>query len=161
MEVIAFIVVGWILFSYILAEVVPALFMLVCYLISWLFLSLWEILKGAGQLLAWLTIWGVRIIGWISIQSGLFLYILFDEWLRGPRAEETADQDGEQEQEQDAYGAALALFGLSEPFFEADLKRVYRQMIKSAHTDVGGTNEAAVALNSARDLVMAVKGWKC
>jgi hypothetical protein len=32
--------------------------------------------------------------------------------------------------------------------------------MKAAHTDIGGTKDAAVALNTARDLVVEVKGWK-
>jgi DnaJ-domain-containing protein 1 len=109
----------------------------------------------------------------MAVNAGLFIAILFDEWRRGRRQEageqafadegDADEQDDEQEQEQarqDDYAAALALLGLSEPFTQADLKRLYRKAMKTAHPDAGGAKETAQALNTARDLIAALKGWK-
>jgi hypothetical protein len=157
MDAIVAIVVCWVIGSLVIAELGPLLLEGASYLIRFLFICVGETLK----LLALAACRSAQGVWSLTV----FLFILADEWRRGPRAEEAeeelfGEEEQEEEQKQDAYGAALALLGLREPFAKADLKRVYRQAMKTAHTDAGGTNEAAVALNTARDLVMAVKGWK-
>jgi len=165
MEVAFFFVIGWIIFSHIVAEVLPHLFQLLGMLIRFLCLCIWEILQLLGKIAAFVGKYGFRAARWTCSQSWLFLIILLDEWRHGPAAEEAEeelfeDEEGEEDQRQAAYDAALALLGLKEPFELADLKRVYRQAMKREHTDVGGTKEAAAGLNAARDLVMEARGWK-
>lgn len=58
-----------------------------------------------------------------------------------------------------AYGAALALLGLSDPVTRPALQRAYRRAIVMAHPDHGGTVQDAQAINVARDIIRAANGW--
>lgn len=164
MEVILFLV-AWVLFAEIVGVVLPVLIVLLGQAVQLLCLCVWVILRVLGLTMARLAMHGLRATRWTCRQGWLFLIILLDEWSHGPRTEEAEEklfenEEGEGNQRQGAYDAALALLSLKEPFALTDLKRVYRQAMKAAHTDVGGTKETAAALNTARDLVMEVRGWK-
>lgn len=157
----------WICGSIIFAEIFPALIELFIYLVQFAFLCLWHAVKG--------MLWILRHIGdalgrsaahgWHHLR--LFLALLFEEWRHGPQAGDQEDEEPVFADDDDAddphpspYDLALAILGLREPFTHADLKHVYRQGMKQAHTDVGGRKEDAQALNAARDLVMQTHGWK-
>lgn len=158
-------------------------FFVACIVIAEVFEKLPEILSDLGNLLCFLArcvcltvlllgkgLWVVAVyagkaIAVASIDAWLFATVLFDEWRRGAApaddtGAEAAQQPAEPEAPEDPYTAALRRLGLSEPFTLPDLKRVYRQAMKAAHTDMGGRKEDAQALNFARDFVMQVKGWR-
>lgn len=170
--VIIFLIVGWIVFCYIAAEVIPALLVLIYYAFAFFFMCVFESMKfmliGAG----WAVRWGTRILTrtivrlakgvyWVSREAGLFLYILLDEWRRGANTDESADAEPDEEDEaQHAYEAARTLFGLKPAFSRAALDRAYKQAMKRAHPDAGGSTEEAQVINAARDFLMQAEGWK-
>jgi hypothetical protein len=169
---------GWIVFSYAFAEFAPIILIGLCHLIGFLFLCLWEVVKLIARALGWLM---GRILGAVAtalrkcgqgLHLGLlFLFYLADEWRRGPAEEqddgafdeETGDQDYDEDRggaPRDPYEDALATLGLGPGFTPADLKRAYKQAIRLAHPDAGGSAAAAQAVNAARDFIARRHGWK-
>jgi len=162
MDILFIGLVLWIFGSMILAELLPAVIELSVYLVRYVFLCFWEALKLAFWLLGWVSTTGAKGAAWAFSHGALFFAILFEEWRNGAQ-QEVEDEPFEEEEEENplsAYEQALALFGLTEPFTQGELKAVYRQAMKSAHTDIGGTKEEAQALNAARDLIMKTQNWK-
>jgi len=53
--------------------------------------------------------------------------------------------------------AALALLGLREGASEAEIRAAYRQLMRDAHPDRGGSVEKAARLNQARDILLEGK----
>lgn len=152
----------WVFASYIFAELLPAFIELSIYLIRYVLMCVWEATKLTFSLAGWLAANGAKGTAWVFSQAWLFITILSEEWCNDPRAEEDDQKfiDNEEDTYPNDYDQALMLLGLAEPFSLGDLKQVYRQAMKTAHTDIGGTIEEAQALNAARDLVMKMKGWK-
>jgi hypothetical protein len=180
MEVFIFFIV-----FFIFAEIiVPLIRDLVIFLANFLALCIYEVLKLACRALAWLLTLALRGTVWIAAQTGhglawaaiqtargaylgcVFLFYLADEWLRGPREQESAtdeedfEDEAEQAREQDAYEQALARFGLAPGFTPDDLSRVYKRAIRKAHPDAGGSLDQAQAINAARDLIATRMGWR-
>ncbi len=89
----------------------------------------------------------------------VFFYLLADEVLH---TEDNADHPFNEnaETEEDPYIAALTLLGLQEDCTHAEFTRAFRSAIALAHPDRGGTNEQAMALNAARNIVRSHKGWR-
>jgi hypothetical protein len=59
-----------------------------------------------------------------------------------------------------AYSAACKLLGLPESGFTLpQLKERHRALIQRLHPDMGGSHQKAAAINAARDLIKATKGW--
>lgn len=174
MEVII-IFLAWILFSYVIAELIPALFTLTGYALCFLALCVFECAKFTLKVAAWAAVWIARGVIWAGVrsargvirasaQTGLFIFILIDEWRRGPDAgadaDETADDEADEAAEdeadaavQDPYAAACALLGLEPGFTRAALHSAYKQAMKHAHPDAGGNTQDAQAVNAARDLL--------
>lgn len=179
-------IVGWIIFAHVFAELAPLVFELFCCAIKWVFLVIWTALifvlgllaKGVAITLKAICrgLWKAAAIILKAFGRGLwnvalFAWLFIDELWRGPEAD--ADQaydhddadgarndDDEEEAAADAYAAALTLLGLDPGFTRDALKRAYKQLMRKAHPDVaGGSTEAAQAVNAARDLVMTAHGW--
>lgn len=165
---------GWIIFSHVIAEVLPELVRGIGYLIGFLLLCLWEVLKFAFRAALWLLrhgaiaiVWAVRVAARGLHLGFLFLFYFADEWRRGPQDEAGApdeefsgaapDDDGTSPA--DAYAQALALLGLTPGFTRAALKRAYRAAIRKAHPDAGGSAQAAQAVNAAYELILHAHGW--
>lgn len=124
----------------------------------------------------------LRGVIWCARQSAngvylgaIFLFCLGYEWLRGPEEaeEEPIPEDFGEEEEDPAeeepqqtfvldlsYFHAVALLGLQNGFTQAELSRAYKEAMKKAHPDAGGSVEAAQAVNAARDLITDHMGWK-
>lgn len=172
MEIIV-LIVGYIILCHIIAEVLPVFVSGLGYLIGFLFLCLWEVLKFTARAVLWLLWHGIIGVVWAARVSGcglylgfVFLFYLADEWRRGPQDAGAAEEDfsGAQSADDgqtaaDAYEQALALLGLAPGFTKAALKRAYRAAIRKAHPDAGGTAEAAQAVNSAYELILHGHGW--
>lgn len=162
MELLA-LLVGWIVFSCVFAAVVPAVltglgdfleFLFLCLIeaVAFLFRAvLWPLLKG----LIWLLWQGAR-----GLRAALLiLFYLADEWRRGPQTESPAGEECE-DAAVDLYARAAIRLGLPLTFTAADLQRAYREAIREAHPDAGGSLEEAQIINAARDLIAQAHGWK-
>lgn len=60
----------------------------------------------------------------------------------------------------DNLGEALSLLGLTDDCTREQLDAQHKKLIRKLHPDVGGTTGLAAAINQARDLIIAQKGWK-
>jgi hypothetical protein len=164
MDAIVFIVICWVAFSLVIGELGPFLLEGAVYLIDFLFICLREVLK----LLALAVYRSAQGIWQLTV----FLFILADEWRRGPRDEETGEEEnpdhdqegfGEEREEMpppDPYEEAMALLGLPPGFSRTALQRAWKEKIRQVHPDAGGPNEEAQAINAARDFIAARKGWR-
>lgn len=153
---------GWIVFAYVFAALAPVLFELLCHLLEFLLICLFE----ASALLVRLIVRLIAISARAALRCGrwaglacVFMFYIADEWRRGPQAADAADDQSGQAPES-AYAQALACFGLPPGFTAAELERAYRQAIRKAHPDAGGSLEEAQTINAARDLVATARGWK-
>lgn len=98
----------------------------------------------------------------------IFVFYLLDEWLRGPRGEaastgETPSSEDEDEGQADlevAYAGACLRLGLMPGFTRAELRRAYKETMKSAHPDAGGSVALAQGVNEDRDFIMRYHDWK-
>ena len=182
MEVFIF----FILFFIFAEIIVPLIRDLVIFLANFLALCIYEVLKLVCRAFAWVLTLAFRGTVWIAARTGeglawaavriargaylgcVFLFYLADESLRGPREQEyAADEEEEdagdaeeQAREHDAYAQALARFGLAPGFTPDDLSRVYKRAIRKAHPDAGGSLDQAQAINAARDLIARRMGWR-
>lgn len=52
-----------------------------------------------------------------------------------------------------------AVLGIAPTATPEEIRRAYRQRIRVAHPDCGGSVEIAAGINAARDMAMARKGW--
>lgn len=160
----------WVIFSHVIAAVLPALVRGIGYLIGFLFICLWEVMKFVFRAAVWLLRHGAA--GLMRAGHGLrlahlFLFYLADEWRRGPREDANAAEeefsgavpDDDEPSAADAYDRALALLGLAPGFTQAALKRAYRAAISRTHPDAGGTDDAAQAVNGAYALILQTHGW--
>jgi hypothetical protein len=166
---------GWIIFCHVFATIAPPLITGIGYLIAFLFIAFVEALKLIAKGLALVLLWSAKGAVWLSIRAGRgaalaaeFIIILADEWWRGPGEPEAAEDepgDGASDDKagqdaRDPYADALACFGLSPRFTQAEFRRAYKQAIRKAHPDVGGSVVQAQAINIARDLIARRHGWK-
>ena len=133
-----------------LLTLLVALFQGVFSALGYIMRALWVALRTCGR--------GIRL-------AMLFAFFLVSEWLR-PSADESDEAASQHEGEDnaastapDAYGTALALFGLRPGFSRTALHAAYKQAIRAAHPDLGGSTEEAQAINAARDLIMRRHGW--
>ena len=73
-----------------------------------------------------------------------------DERRRAEEARRSAENEARGARE----NAALALLGLSPGASRRDVKRAWREKMKSAHPDHGGSTQKATRLNEARDFLL-------
>lgn len=156
--------VAWCIASMIFAEIVPlaleALWYALCYLIECFGVALGYLFKGMFRAIGWLA-----KQSWRGVSQGtLFLAFLAQEWWRGAASEDEGGRIDEDEPAgpfagQDPYHAALGLLGLAPGFSRPALNRAYKQAMKHAHPDAGGSSRKAQAVNAARELLMRAHGW--
>ncbi len=140
--------VGWLIF----AAIAPLLGQMLWHLGKFLLLCLKITLRLTGAALWWLATDGRRYAVAGVCAAFLFARIFWDEWHRP--AEEPGEGAGA-----DPFEAALALLGLHPAFTREELVKAYKQAIRRAHPDAGGSVKQAAAINAARDLIMIRKGW--
>ncbi|UEM04745.1 hypothetical protein JL101_004700 [Skermanella rosea] len=139
---------GWVVFAYVFAallHLLAFLLMCLCEALALLFRAvLWPLCKGLFRLLR---------------SAFLILFYFADELRRGPEREDRTDEPAEPEF-LDLYAQAAARLGLPPVFEAAELERAYRQAIRKAHPDAGGSVGDAQEINAARDLIVRARGWK-
>ena len=159
--------VAWCIASMIFAEFIPlaleALWYALCYLIECFGVALGYLFKGL-----------FRGIGWLAKKSwrGLLSLIQARESRDGAASEAADGGEGQSESEDtaeepqpaarpapDPYQVSLSLLGLEPGFSRAALSRAYKQAMKHAHPDAGGSTIQAQAVNAAREFLMRVHGW--
>jgi len=155
--------VAWCIASMIFAELVPlalealwyALWYALCYLFECFGVALAYLFKGL-----------FRAIGWLAKQSwrGLLSLVQAQEPRDGPASQDEdeakdADEKPQPAPSPDPYQASLGLLGLEPGFSRAALSRAYKQAMKHAHPDAGGSTIKAQAVNAARELLMRAHGW--
>lgn len=59
----------------------------------------------------------------------------------------------------DPWTLALKVFGLGANFTQAELVKRYRELMRRAHPDAGGSTEQASAINTAYSVIKKRKGW--
>ena len=168
-------IIIWLLYVFVISQLLPVLLELLAYLIGFLMLCLWtafkSILKGVWIGLCFLFRWTI-IKPMIALFRGLWTamllaWFLVVEVVMGPQAdepdhEERPYEEAEHDDAEDvasAYDAACRLLGFDPQGSQDELKRVYRTMIRRAHPDAGGCAAQAAAVNEARDLIKECRGW--
>lgn len=154
--------VAWCIASMIFAELVPlaleALWYALCYLIECFGVALGYLFKGLFRAIARLA-----RASWRGLR---FLALRARELGRGPATEDADEAEDTAEEPQpaprpapDPYQVALGLLSLEPGFSRTALSRAYKQAMKHAHPDAGGSTTKAQAVNAARDLLMRAHGW--
>jgi len=161
MEIIVALLVlylGYCLGVFFLFKVLPAMLYL-----GGLFAGL--CLREAGKLLLqagwWLIATGLPLAFAAGRNAALFISIFVDEWRHAddehhPQHEDDDDDEGVvvDDDDSDRLADALHLLGLQPGFNRDELNRAYKRAIRAAHPDAGGSDEAAAAVNGARDLIL-------
>lgn len=154
--------VAWCIASMIFAEFVPFVLELMwyalCYVAECFGVALKYLFKELFRGILWLAqrSWrSVRNVASRAQESG-----------HGPASEDTDEAEDAAEDEQpaprpapDPYQVALGLLGLEPGFSRAALTRAYKQAMKHAHPDAGGSTRRAQAVNAARELLLRAHGW--
>lgn len=89
----------------------------------------------------------------------------WDDVLEDDEEDEFDEEDDNQFDEESNSGKsrlkkAEEMLGLEEgDYDEKEMKRAFAQAMKTAHPDHGGTDEAARAVNNARDVIRKHHGW--
>lgn len=172
MDVIFIVLAVWVLFSIVFAEIMPVIFEFLGYALAY-------VLKCIGVALAavitCLLLALYRAVRWCARKcwrgiavAFVFLAILMQEWWRGPacddeyegeNAESAGDDKDKEPAARDPYQDAIDLLGLKPGFNRAALNRAYKQAMKHAHPDAGGSTRKAQAVNQARDFLKRARGW--
>ena len=153
--------VAWCIASMIFAEVIPLALEALWYALCYLF-------ECFGVALKYLFTGLFRAIGWLAKQSwrGLLSLVQARKSGDGP-ASADADEGAEAAEDAqpaarpapDPYQVSLSLLGLEPGFSRAALSRAYKQAMKHAHPDAGGSTRRAQTVNAARDLLLRAHGW--
>lgn len=99
----------------------------------------------------------------------IFIGFVIMEWVKGPDEEDAQEGDDEYYEEQnerepeqprvDPYLASLKLFGLKPGFSRNAFDKAYKQAIRKAHPDLGGSTRDAQIVNAAREIIVRRHGW--
>ncbi len=165
MAAIFFILVVWIGFSFLAAELLPIIFesigILLELILRSIFITLTYIFKFIVFALSKLFIF-LRIVFKHLKRLLTLTWFFVSEFLN-----ESSDHDDKVDDQNIkdfdnglSYEKALALLGLKQSFSQQDFKLAYRTAISKAHPDRGGSHEKAQAINQARDLIKKKQGWK-
>lgn len=93
----------------------------------------------------------------VRTSRGLSAFEAEPEWQR--RGREEAKEDAAIAR-LNGWEPACKLLGLPpEGFTKAQLSRAYRNAMRKAHPDLGGSPSRAKAINIARDLIRTLQGW--
>ncbi|GAB3326707.1 J domain-containing protein [Haliea atlantica] len=126
-----------------------------------IFLARWAV-RGASVLMRSL----IALLGWLTrlvrIHRSIPAARMKDSTDKHSREEETKGQDHEEvtSTENDIFVAARALLGVSATADAAEIKRAYRRAIRAAHPDMGGSVEAAQAVNIAYELITSQRACR-
>jgi hypothetical protein len=134
-----------------LLELLPLIRDLICGLVLEVFPLLIRAVVGLIAMSCHGIAMAVRFI-WALL---VFLYYLADEALHSE-----ADPEETLVDEEDVYEKALSLLGLHEDCTQEELTRAFRSAMAQAHPDKGGTDEQAMAVNAARNIIKSHKGWR-
>lgn len=160
------IMILWFIFSKIFAEVGALLIIGLGAAIRFLFMAQWMAVFAIARAALWLLVQLARLLARGLILAGrgarlamIFLTLLASEALRGDDPVEDEEDDGaagdpDSDDDADLYQAALTLLGLPPTFTRAELDAAFKQAIKKAHPDAGGSVDQAQAVNMARDLLL-------
>lgn len=152
--------IGWVVISVIFAEIAPILLTGIGYLLWFIVLVIWTVLKTVLRLPVLIIVMPFRLL----TDGLLFVRLLISE-MRRTEAEDQHDDDDDHQHDQpddDHYGDdcdddhefAMRLLGLEAGYSEKALSKAYRQAIAAAHPDApGGSEEAAKQINAARDVL--------
>jgi hypothetical protein len=160
MGAILLFLLAWCIACMIFAELLPfvleLLWYALCYVVECFGIALSYLFKGLFRLIAWLARQGWRGL--------LFLVMRTRKSMCGTASEDGAADDDDDEAPahsagHDPYHAALSLFGLEPGFSRAALSRAYKQAMRQAHPDAGGSTAKAQTVNAARDLLLRSHGW--
>jgi len=158
---------AWCIGCMIFAEIVPpaleALWYVLCYLFECFGVALKYLFIGLFRAIVWLAKQGWR---------GLLSLMQARESQDGTASENADEGEGQSEAEDaaeepqpaprpapDPYQVAIRLLGLEPGFSRTALSRAYKQAMKHAHPDAGGSTRKAQAVNAARDLLKRTHGW--
>lgn len=158
----------WFMLCTIFAELGAALIIGLGAAIRFLFLAQWMAVFAILRAALWLLVQLARLLVRAAVLSGrgarlavVFLYFLASEALRGDQQEEACAEeyggaagDPNHDDDGDLHHAALTLLGLRPKFTRAELDAAFKQAIKKAHPDAGGSVDQAQAVNMARDLLL-------
>jgi hypothetical protein len=148
----------WCVGGSIFAAILPWLAEALWYVGAFLLLCLKITLRLTGIALWWLATDGRRHAAAGIRAAYLFTRIFWEEWQR-PAGETGAEAGNAAPGEDDLFESALTLLGLPRAFTRDELSAAYKKAIRRAHPDAGGSTEMAAAVNAARDLIIARRGW--
>ena len=126
-----------------LCRVVRFFFMVLRVALSALADALWFVIRHLVRLLWRAAAWAALLLVYFAI-----------ELARGPDKAEEEDEFDADPDEAELIEAARTLLGLPERYTGAMLDAAYKQAIRKAHPDAGGSVNAAQAVNLARDLLL-------
>lgn len=141
-------------------------------LLEWLWAWTCELSPYVGRAVVWCAVQAKRRaalygpLAWDGLrEAAVFLYYLLDEVRRdGTQRDEDWEEEDEQaddeEEDEDVYEKALQLLGLQTGCSLNEFRRAYKRAISRAHPDKGGTHEQALAINTAREIIMSHNGWR-
>lgn len=147
----------YMLFLFFLEEMGPALVQAFGALIRFLA----KVLITGTMLIGMAGFEALKWLGRKSVPAAQFLYFLIAEMLNGSAEEfsEYEEADDSEAPGVDALEAACSLLGLAPSFSRDEFKQAYRRAIRATHPDHGGSDEAAQAVNAARELIERHYGW--
>ena len=144
---------------------------------EWLWEWTCELSPHVGRAVVWCAVQlGRRAalygpLAWDGLrEAAVFLYYLLDEvrrdgtqqnkdWQEEDEQEDDEDEFEDEEEDEDVYEKALQLLGLHTGCSSEEFRRAYKLAISRAHPDKGGTHEQALAINTAREIIMSHNGW--
>lgn len=151
--------IAWVVFSLILAEIAPILLTGIGYLIWFILLVIWTALKTVLRLPVLTIVLPFRLLA----DALLFVRLLAREMGNTTDDGDHHSDDDRQDQPDDHHADddgdndhefAMRMLGLESGFTEKDLTKAYRHAIAAAHPDApGGSEEAAKQINAARDVL--------
>lgn len=163
------IMIAWFIISHILAELGPLVIAGLGAAIRFLFVAQWMAIIAILRALIWLTVQLARLLVRAALLGGRclafaasVLFYLLQDWLRGADTDDPATGEAEADaapDEEDLFEAALRLLGLPADYTRAALDAAYKQAIRQAHPDTGGSVDQAQAVNAAREILLRRKGW--
>lgn len=117
--------------------------------------GVFALVRSLIALLVWLA-------GLVRIHRSIPAAQMKDSENEQSREEETESQDHEEftTTENDILVAACVLLGVSATADTNEIKQAYRRAIRAAHPDMGGSVEAAQAVNNAYELITSQRGYQ-
>lgn len=112
-------------------------------------LAVRQALAAAGLVLTVLLV--LRGVAWLSVPVAMVSIALLAQSLGRPKPERRARSGPETDMTK---AQAASLLGISPTASEIEIQAAYRRAMKSAHPDVGGSDEQAARVQQARDVLL-------